>query len=148
MADSVQVQDPIEAQASLEATLKDEIIRMYQEVAEQPDGEFHFHHGRDAAELFDYEREWLDRAPAGGGGAGPGRGGNAGGLGVGLLLALLVRPFVNIGARRRAGAARRRIRADVAEVADDEVIEPLAAVLADRSYLATLHAQVAGTPDR
>jgi hypothetical protein len=30
------------AQASLEAVLKDEIVRMYQEVAENPTGEFHF----------------------------------------------------------------------------------------------------------
>jgi hypothetical protein len=29
-------------QSSLEADLKDEIIRMYQEVADHPDGEFHF----------------------------------------------------------------------------------------------------------
>lgn len=57
--------DTIDAQASLEATLKDEIIRMYQEVAEDPEAEFHFYHGREAAELFGYEREWLDRAPAG-----------------------------------------------------------------------------------
>src|SRR5438105_1021027 len=36
---------------------------MYQQVAEHPEGEFHFPHGRRAAELFGYEREWLDRAP-------------------------------------------------------------------------------------
>lgn len=57
--------DAVEAQASLEAVLKDEIIRMYQEVADQPDGEFHFFHGREAAEMFGYAPEWLDRAPAG-----------------------------------------------------------------------------------
>ena len=57
--------DAIEAQASLELVLKDEIIRMYDEVAENPEGEFHFFHGRMAAELFGYEREWLDRAPTG-----------------------------------------------------------------------------------
>ena len=57
--------DPSESQASLEFELKDEIIRMYQEVAEHPTGEFHFFHGREAAELFDYQSEWLDRAPAG-----------------------------------------------------------------------------------
>ncbi|MDH3497303.1 MAG: methyltransferase domain-containing protein [Gemmatimonadota bacterium] len=57
--------DAVNAQASLEATLKDEIIRMYQEVADQPDGEFHFYHGRDAALLFGYQPEWLDRAPPG-----------------------------------------------------------------------------------
>ena len=52
-------------QASLEAVLKDEIVRMYQEVADNPGGEFHFFHGREAAERFGYAREWLDRAPAG-----------------------------------------------------------------------------------
>ena len=56
---------PVDAQASLEGVLKDEIVRMYQEVADNPAGEFHFFHGREAAELFDYEREWLDRAPEG-----------------------------------------------------------------------------------
>lgn len=50
-------------QAPLELVLKDEIIRMYDEVAEHPEGEYHFHHGRHAAELFEYEPEWLDRAP-------------------------------------------------------------------------------------
>ncbi len=49
--------------ASLEGMLKDEILRMYQEVAENPRAEFHFYHGREAAEMFDYDREWLDRAP-------------------------------------------------------------------------------------
>ena len=54
-----------EHQASLEATLKDEILRMYEEVAEQPDAEFHFFHGREAAELFGYDLELLDKAPPG-----------------------------------------------------------------------------------
>ena len=54
-----------ENQASLEAVLKDEIIRMYEEVAEHPEGEFHFFHGRDAAERFGYDAEWLNDAPAG-----------------------------------------------------------------------------------
>ena len=54
-----------DTQESLEAQLKGEIIRMYQEIAENPGGEFHFFHGREAAELFGYEAEWLDRAPAG-----------------------------------------------------------------------------------
>ena len=53
------------AQAPLEAVLKDEILRMYQEVADQPEGTFHFYHGREAATLFGYSTEWLDRAPAG-----------------------------------------------------------------------------------
>ncbi len=57
--------DAADAQASLEAVLKDEIVRMYQEVADNPDGEFHFFHGREAAELFGYAPEWLDRAPPG-----------------------------------------------------------------------------------
>ena len=52
-------------QASLEAVLKDEIIRMYQEVADKPESTFHFFHGREAAELFAYAPEWLDRAPTG-----------------------------------------------------------------------------------
>ena len=54
-----------DAQEGLEAVLKDEILRMYQEVADRPDGEFHFYHGREAAERFGYPAEWLDRAPAG-----------------------------------------------------------------------------------
>ena len=54
-----------DTQESLEAVLKDEIIRMYEEVADNPDGEFHFYHGREAAERFGYPSEWLDRAPAG-----------------------------------------------------------------------------------
>jgi arsenite methyltransferase len=56
--------EAVEAQASLEAELKDEILRMYQEVADNPRSEFHFYHGREAAELFDYPADWLDRAPA------------------------------------------------------------------------------------
>src|SRR5687767_5694158 len=56
---------PVDSQASLELTLKDEIIRMYQEVADDPAKEFHFFHGREAAELFEYESEWLERAPEG-----------------------------------------------------------------------------------
>lgn len=57
--------DAAEAQASLEETLKDEILRMYQEVADDPDAEFHFYHGREAAEMFGYDTADLDRAPAG-----------------------------------------------------------------------------------
>ena len=55
----------VDAQASLEAVLKDEIINMYQEVADNPDGTFHFYHGREAAEQFGYSTEWLDKAPTG-----------------------------------------------------------------------------------
>lgn len=57
--------DAAGAQGSVEAELKAEILRMYQEVAEQPEGDFHFFHGRVAAELFDYDPEMLDRAPPG-----------------------------------------------------------------------------------
>src|SRR2546426_10605116 len=54
-----------EEQGSLEGVIKGEVLRMYQEVAEHPEGEFHFYHGREAAEMFGYEPEWLDRAPPG-----------------------------------------------------------------------------------
>ncbi len=57
-------QHPAE-QAPLEGVIKGEVLRMYQEVADHPEQEFHFFHGREAAEMFGYEREWLDRAPAG-----------------------------------------------------------------------------------
>lgn len=57
--------DPVKAQESLEAVLKDEILRMYQDVADRPEAEYHFFHGREAAELFGYDPTWLDRAPAG-----------------------------------------------------------------------------------
>ncbi|HLB36147.1 MAG TPA: methyltransferase domain-containing protein [Gemmatimonadales bacterium] len=49
----------------LEAAIKGEVLRMYHEVAEHPENEFHFYHGRPAAEMFDYQRAWLDRAPPG-----------------------------------------------------------------------------------
>jgi arsenite methyltransferase len=57
--------DSVEAQAELEGVLKDEIIRMYQDVADNPDGEFHFFHGRQAAEMFAYDARALDEAPEG-----------------------------------------------------------------------------------
>ena len=37
-----------DTQAPLEAVLKDEILRMYQAVADQPESTFHFFHGREA----------------------------------------------------------------------------------------------------
>ena len=52
------------AAVSLEAVLKDEVLRMYEEVAEHPESEFHFFHGREAAERFDYRPEWLAEVPA------------------------------------------------------------------------------------
>jgi len=54
-----------DAQEPLEAVIKGEVLRMYQEVADNPDAEFHFFHGRLAAEMFGYSPEWLERAPAG-----------------------------------------------------------------------------------
>jgi len=54
-----------DTQESLESVIKGEVIRMYQEVADHPTGEFHFFHGRQAAEMFGYDPEWLDRAPVG-----------------------------------------------------------------------------------
>ncbi len=54
-----------------------------------------------------------------------------GGLLAGLLLAVVSRPLVRAGARRRAAVARRRLIERVAEVADSEVLEPLSAVRAD-----------------
>ncbi len=62
MTDAAQLAD---AQTPLEAVIKDEVLRMYQEVADNPEAEFHFFHGREAAEMFGYEPEWLDRAPEG-----------------------------------------------------------------------------------
>lgn len=55
----------VEEQAPLEGVIKGEVLRMYQEVARHPEGEFHFYHGRQAAEMFAYAPEWLDRAPSG-----------------------------------------------------------------------------------
>jgi arsenite methyltransferase len=63
MTDTIKAQDTVEAQASLEGVLKGEILRMYQEVADHPENEFHFFHGREAAELFGYAPEWLEKAP-------------------------------------------------------------------------------------
>ena len=54
-----------EEQVPLEGVIKGEVLRMYQEVAQHPEGEFHFYHGRQAAEMFGYASDWLDRAPAG-----------------------------------------------------------------------------------
>ncbi|MGY1716205.1 GTPase [Geodermatophilus sp. SYSU D01106] len=53
------------------------------------------------------------------------------GLLAGLLLALVCRPLVAAGARRRARTARRRLTARVAEVADEEVLAPLAETRAE-----------------
>ena len=51
-----------------------------------------------------------------------------GGLLGGFLLALVARPLVRLRARRRSRAADRRLRAAVAEVAEEEVFAPMAEV--------------------
>ena len=53
------------SQEPLEAVIKDEVLRMYQEVASNPEGEFHFHHGHVAARTFGYDDEWLTTFPKG-----------------------------------------------------------------------------------
>lgn len=52
-------------QTSLEEILKGEILSMYQEVADRPEGDFHFFHGREAAERFEYDPDALDEVPIG-----------------------------------------------------------------------------------
>lgn len=56
---------PTQQQDALEAAIKGEVLRMYGEVARRPEGEFHFYHGRTAAQMFEYQPDWLDRAPPG-----------------------------------------------------------------------------------
>jgi energy-coupling factor transporter ATP-binding protein EcfA2 len=53
------------------------------------------------------------------------------GLLAGLLLALIARPVVAAGARRRAGRARRRLTDRVADVAREDVLDPLAGTRED-----------------
>src|SRR5438876_191695 len=52
-----------DVEAPLESVIKGEVLRMYQEVAQNPQGEFHFYHGRPAAEMLGYATEWLGCAP-------------------------------------------------------------------------------------
>src|SRR3954470_7962941 len=64
----------------------------------------------------------------------------AGGLLAGALLALLVRPFVLAGARRRGGRTRARLSARGADVARDSVLDPLQQTVADsRRFCAAVH---------
>jgi arsenite methyltransferase len=46
------------------ADLRERIREMYREVAERPDGDFHFETGRVVAERLGYPAEWLDAVPA------------------------------------------------------------------------------------
>src|SRR5699024_9464056 len=57
-----------------------------------------------------------------------------GGLIGGLVLAALARWLARIGARRRAAVVESRLRASVARVADEEVVEPVRQVLAEHAY--------------
>ena len=50
---------------AMEDVLQQEILRLYGEVAEHPEGDYHFYHGREAAELFEYDPALLDAAPEG-----------------------------------------------------------------------------------
>ena len=43
--------------------LRDHIRAMYRDVAQQPDGDFHFELGRPVAERLGYPAEWLDAVP-------------------------------------------------------------------------------------
>jgi hypothetical protein len=54
-----------------------------------------------------------------------------GGLLAGLLLAVVARPLVALRARRRARSAERRLAAAIEDVAEDEVLTPMAEVRAD-----------------
>jgi hypothetical protein len=54
-----------------------------------------------------------------------------GGLLAGLLLAVVARPLVALRARRRARTAERRLRASIEEVADAEVLTPMAELRSD-----------------
>jgi arsenite methyltransferase len=55
---SAQVEPVVDA-----GELRDHIRAMYREVAEQPDGDFHFELGRPVAERLGYPSEWLDAVP-------------------------------------------------------------------------------------
>jgi len=52
-----------------------------------------------------------------------------GGLVLGLLFAVLSRAFARVGARRRAAGVEKKLRGAIADVADTEIIAPVAAVL-------------------
>src|SRR5688500_1201658 len=44
--------------------LEQKVIKMYQDVALHPEGQYHFEMGRQLAEKLGYEKEMLDRIPA------------------------------------------------------------------------------------
>lgn len=53
--------DPLST--TLEQALTTEVARMYEEVVDHPEAEFHFYTGRPAAELYGYRAEDLDAVP-------------------------------------------------------------------------------------
>jgi hypothetical protein len=55
----------------------------------------------------------------------------AGGVLAGILLALLVKPLIALGARRARSRAARRLRTQIEDVATAYVIEPVRVVLHD-----------------
>ncbi len=67
-----------------------------------------------------------------------------GGLILGLVLAVVFRRLVAVGARRRAAAVRRRAQEDVADLTRELVIEPVDRELEVRSRLRTLLTTAAG----
>ncbi|MFN8074333.1 MAG: GTPase [Kineosporiaceae bacterium] len=67
-----------------------------------------------------------------------------GGLVLGLVLAVLARPFVRLGAARRARAARHRLSERVATVADEIALAPLQTELAARARLCEALARLRG----
>ena len=62
---TLELQESADRQGTLETALETEVLRMYREVAERPETDFHFFHGREAVERFDYDPGDLDRAPEG-----------------------------------------------------------------------------------
>jgi hypothetical protein len=68
-----------------------------------------------------------------------------GGILAGWLISLLCRVPAALAARRRAGRARKRMRAAVEEVAIDDVVDGIETILAERAQLAGLVAQASGS---
>jgi GTP-binding protein EngB required for normal cell division len=67
----------------------------------------------------------------------------AGGVVAGILLALLVKPLIALGARRARARAARRLRTQIADVSTAYVIEPVRAVLHDYADARTALADAA-----
>ena len=96
--------DPMSAQVEPivdPGVLRDHIRAMYREVAEQPDGDFHFELGRPVAERLGYPRDWLDAVPPDA---------LASFAGVGHMLDLAAHRARRHGARPRLGLGHRRLR--------------------------------------